>query len=53
MWLILSGESSKAAAAAGKGINQFWLIALKNCEIFADVIKVENNCFECMPYHRL
>ena len=37
---IISGASS--ADSKPVGVNQFWLIALKNCEIFADVIKVQS-----------
>ena len=44
--MFLEGGKGEAAAEGGEaskttsGVNQFWLIALKNCEIFADVIKV-------------
>lgn len=38
--LVYIGESSSASE---KGVNQFWLVALKNCEIFADLIKVDHS----------
>ena len=40
--VVGAGKSEAEGGEAEKtsGVNQFWLIALKNCEIFADVIKV-------------
>ena len=38
---VCAGESSSEAKSVG--VDQFWLIALKNCEIFADVIKVSSS----------
>lgn len=49
MWLLLylhiTDEAGRSSAESKPtGVNQFWLIALKNCEIFADIIKVHKWC---------
>lgn len=37
---VIEEAGTSAAQSNTVGVDQFWLIALKNCDIFADVIKV-------------
>lgn len=38
--MLCVDQGAKKEEEATCGVDEFWLIALKNCEIFADVIKV-------------